>query len=243
MAVVLGMTACNDVEQIETQETNNSSILAVQAYQNLSSSDIQQIANLHNTFLVEAEQSIDWTSSTISSDIEPIFMQINSNVLDLTSQEKEDYLDFIPDYNSGYDFLSENLTASAISIIDDAADFVTNTPNFTFANLQAEVASLKLTANNTLSGQDLDAVLIFLAVLEKSGDHWLPVDLGGSGSGGPGGIISMGEALLADATGATGVFMGIGLTLLATPATGAALLAAVGWAAAWSSAWAVGLSM
>lgn len=110
---------------------------------------------------------------------------------------------------------------------------------FNFSDLQSEISSLESDANTQLVGEELDAVLIYLAVLEKSAHHWMPVDRGGSGDGTPtvanasvrSNMAAWERCLLADATAAATVFTGIGLTLLATPPTATALIAAVGWSA------------
>lgn len=95
-------------------------------------------------------------------------------------------------------------------------------------------------------GEELDAVLIYFRVLENSAAFWMPGDLGGTGEGTPTVANSSSDnmetwkrCLLADAAGATGVFLQIGFALCATPVTLGALAAAVGYGAAWSSLCAV----
>jgi hypothetical protein len=262
IAGVLGFFACNEVteklipskksssvnvEAINNQAYSvlNNSPLEIQEYKNLSISDIQKIAVLHNTFLDEVELNIDWYSGDASKSIESSMMELNSNGLSYFSlAEKQGYLAFTA-INTNMNFLNNNYGSEAMSILNNTKEYLLSNENFTISELESYIASSNMIASKKLQGIELDGVLVFLAVLEKSANYWLPVDRGGSGNG-----VSVvnandkvknanfwGELLLADAMGATSVLTGIGLTLLATPPTATALAGVVGFAAATASLW------
>lgn len=131
MAVVLGTVACNEREvldqQTKTTDFDNSSIASMSSTRVLTDAQIESIASMHNTYLAEVEPNLDWTASDMYAEIESDFMAVNSNGLTLSTSEKSDYLDFNLDETDGYNFLSQNLSSSAMNIIDDAKDYVDNT--------------------------------------------------------------------------------------------------------------------
>lgn len=242
---VLGVVACNEREQTSSliQDNENISLMESLSGRIFNQSQIDNIGVLHNHYLSEAISNVNFDSDNIQDEINNVFYEITSNGLELTQSEKENLL------NSSYDyeFISSHLSNSALSLIDESIDYVNNTDNFTFFEFQEQIDLWELIANNSLDEKEIDAILIYLSVLEKSAEFWMPTDLGGSGEGTPtvanasasDNIATWKRCLIADAVGATGVFLQIGLALCATPVTLTALAAAVGFGAAYSSLCAV----
>ena len=206
----------------------------------LTDQEIIEIGNLHNEFLEDAIAKVNFSSSDLKSEVKNTFLELNNNKINMSKEERENILS----KENSYDFLASNLKSCSnpIQYINASIDYVNNN-NFNYNELQIKIVSLENSAKQSLSGEELDAVLVYFSVLKKSSYFWMPINLGGSGKGSAtiantstsDNMATWEKCLLADAIATGGTFIQIGLALCATPVMLTALAIAVGYNAAFSS--------
>ena len=149
----------------------------------LSDAQIVQIAEAHNDFLRSITASLGGTSYTEGSQI---IEAIHSGTMNLANQEQIsiDTLSLPSSYadlDSTMAFVRSVGSPALIQVIDSASAFL-ESPAFTdFSSVTGMTNQLRTYAHLNIIGEELDAALTYLAVMDSSAYYWLDPSLGGEG--------------------------------------------------------------
>lgn len=224
------------------QPVNHEPLLLLTSSRIINDSLIDSIATRHNKVLNHAILDIDWTSSALSTEVQDFFIGYNDSDIDEIFPDREDVESYATN-NSSY--ISNNVSSAVYSMIEEVGNYLVQKPNF--SDLQNELSDHRGYAYSNFTGTDLDAALLYLAVVEKSAYFWMPESLGGLGTGWAfiedycddnnlsTDLINWGEIGRADGYGAVAVLVRAWYLAAGGPLSWGAIVGAIGWGAAWGS--------
>lgn len=180
---VFFITGCdNQIENLEGRNeinhTENTSIVnkSVSNQRLLNDEQVKLVGEKHNQVLTQVFSNYDFNTNDRVYEIRAQFekVDLNGHIINWNSK---DY----GNIENNLNFLRNNLSENAFSIIEQGMSEAENLENFdSFSN---KLESLNLKARKELVGIELDTVLIALNVLENSAKLWLPIEEGGNGIG------------------------------------------------------------
>ena len=208
----------------------------------LSNEQIKTIGKLHNQYLIEGLNSLDYNSLSVQQ-LDKAFYTISVSEVD--NDLKKDAIEYYNHYllkeqepENEIEFVKQMLgNPIASEIIDTSVEMSLTFENINNFNTWIEAKKEEVMVK--LEGTDLDAVLLFLEVMQQSAKFWFQESVTNKKISN---IILQKSctwkgAIAADGMGAAGGFLRFGVAgLLGGPATLGALIGVVGWSAAYSSA-------
>ena len=214
----------------------------------LSIEEIRSVGTLHNEILIETIDNFQPTSDeTMIVDFFTSLKEVSESkaitVPDKSIEDAAEYGDPGKLLMSLKSNKGKELFRKINSIINQGGHYneIANSLDLIFNDAQ-----------QSLTGTERDAILLFCEVSKNSAQLWLPAENGGLGYGDilsdklrRGNALELREegscwnvVIAADGIAAAGYFTGVGLAILAMPGTNVALVTAVGWSAAVSSGYA-----
>jgi hypothetical protein len=206
-------------------------------------SQIDSIAIYHNIYMTEVIENFDIPVDNYEDELTHEFLEIANENSTANEQEMLEFLDSCEIDN--YNFVVSNTDDDDVKLIlDNVKDYIENTNNLTFSQIQNYINSQKNFANENVSGGELDVILSFLSTTEKSCYLWMPTEFGGSGVGAGfiedledeiGCQVNWRQIGYADGAGAAGVLLRTWYLAGFGPLSWSAIVGAIGWGAAWGS--------
>lgn len=114
----------------------------------LDSLAIDSIATLHNIYLEDAIESLNFNEATSSEDVKDEFLSLTIVDSEYSLADKNEALS----YETDMQFLENNMNSEAYSFIETAIDYIDANPNVTFSDLQTEFSTIYSKAKSNISG-------------------------------------------------------------------------------------------
>lgn len=242
IAIIIGCSKKEEVSENNIPQSYNLKSASLGLTDDL----ISDICELHNSLIYPSYVIMDGDTTDAINAITNIFLSNDSIYFGMDSIESSIFL------NSAYsslDFLENNIqNEDVVLFMRNASELVVDHyDTLSYSHLVSCIDIMIEDAEANFEDFDLEVTKLYLEGVKASGYFWMPSSKGGSGIGDelirdwssyygvPHAKVNWGIILTADVGAMAGTFTGIGLTLLATPATLGALAAVVGWSAAWSS--------
>jgi len=264
LILAIGLAGCKKNEATDKPSSNlqksNIATCYVSDTRELTDSQVDSIANAHNSQLSNAMANMNWSATSLKTEAQQAFQNLWNSGMPVTY---ETYCSYFPDNpETGLDS-----TLLDSSLIDPSAFYTTyydvlsyvSDEQHSFTDIANYINTKKSDVILNQTGSDIDRTLIFLQTTKRSAYFWLPTSRGGSGIGygyletwcvnndvDPNIVLAaptLGGVMTADAIGATKAWLVIGLCLCPTPVTLGAIAAIVGGAAAWDSFMYVALAL
>lgn len=168
---------------------NESTISSKSEYKNLTIEQISNIGIKHNQYLGEAFRNFDFNSDEPFEQLKEKFLSID--ISELENEEKERIIEYVF-LNQIERDESDDITSLQVllNLLDDKeAKDIINEAYYDLQSIQnhsellASIERLRMRANTKLAEKELDAVLIYLEVIEQSNYFWKSIEEGGSGEG------------------------------------------------------------
>ena len=145
----------------------------------LTDKEISEIGLLHNQYLEEALSGIAAGKFVgMNSSQKTKIAMISVNTKGLSIEEKSDIYEST---NLNISSIKGKLSSNVLSFVNKVNNVLNSFSNYN--DIKINLESIENQAKNTLTGFELDQVLIMLSVGKNSANFWLPEQLGGSNKG------------------------------------------------------------
>ena len=256
LILAIGLAGCKKNEVTDKSSSNlqkrNIAAYSVSESRELTDSQVDSIANAHNSQLTKAMANMNWSAIPLKTEAQKAFQNLWNSGMPVTYATYCSYFPANPKTGLDSTLLDSSLMnpSAFYTTYYDVLSYVSNEQH-SYTDIANYIDAKKSVVISSQTGSDIDRTLIFLQTTKTSAYFWLSTNRGGSGIGygyihtwcinngvDPNVVLAaptLGGVMTADAIGATKAWLVIGLCLCPTPVTLGAVAAIVGGSAAWDS--------